>query len=98
MAKWVALTARKLKPGSFDDSRQAWDSGTPLKVSPRTSVATSTIRTRSSPSASSKRLPEQVQEMKPAEGAEEARTAAMAPHVESTGTDGFYEVIEEVTF
>ena len=36
--------------------------------------------------------------MKPAEGAEEARTAAMAPHVESTGTDGFYEVIEEVTF
>jgi hypothetical protein len=41
---------------------------------------------------------EQVQEMKPTEGSAEARATAMAPHVESTGTDGFYEVIEEVTF
>ena len=36
--------------------------------------------------------------MRPAEDEEEARTAAMAPYIESVGTDGFYEVIEEVTF
>jgi hypothetical protein len=98
MAKWVALTARKLKPGSYDDWRQAWDSGdAPEGVTayicrnvndPDEIVAFGIIEAS----------PEQVQEMKPAEGAVEARTAAMAPHVESTGTDGFYEVIEEVTF
>ncbi len=26
MAKWVALTARKLKPGTYDDWREAWGS------------------------------------------------------------------------
>ena len=26
MAKWVALTARKLKPGTYDEWREAWGS------------------------------------------------------------------------
>ena len=38
MTKWVALTARKLKPGSFDDWRQAWESGDAPRASPRTSA------------------------------------------------------------
>ena len=29
MAKYVALTVRKLKPGSYDDWRKAWE-GTPM--------------------------------------------------------------------
>ena len=74
MAKWVALTARKLKPGSYDDWRQAWDSGdAPEGVTayicrnvndPDEIVAFGIIDASA----------EQVQEMKPAEGAEEART------------------------
>jgi hypothetical protein len=32
------------------------------------------------------------------DGDDSGRQAAMAPHVESTGTDGFYEVIEEIEF
>jgi hypothetical protein len=98
MAKWVALTARKLKPGSYDEWRQAWETGdTPEGVTayicrnvsdPDEIVAFGFIE----------RTPEEIRELRPAEGEEAARTAAMAPHVESVGTDGFYEVIEEVTF
>ncbi len=71
MAKWVALTARKLKPGSYDDWRQAWDSGdAPEGVTayicrnvsdPDEIVAFGIIEASA----------EQVQEMKPAEGAAE---------------------------
>jgi hypothetical protein len=98
MTKWVALTARKLKPGSYDDWRQAWDSGdTPEGVKayicrsvsdPDEIVAFGMIEATR----------EEVESYKPDAAAEEARVAAMAPHVESVGTDGFYEVIEEVTF
>ena len=96
MAKWVALTARKLKPGSYDDWRQAWEPATPrrrhgLHLSQRHRSGRDRRLRHHRASA------EQIQEMKPAEDAAEARAAAMAPHVESVGTDGFYEVIEEVT-
>ena len=37
-------------------------------------------------------------ELREGMGDDSEREAAMAPHVESVGTDGFYEVIEEVTF
>ena len=36
--------------------------------------------------------------MRPQGDAEEAREAAMALYIESIGTDGIYEVIDEVEF
>jgi hypothetical protein len=98
MAKWVALTARQLKPGSYDAWREAWETGdTPEGVKayicrnlddPNEIVAFGMIEASK----------EELQAMRPAEGSEAARKAAMAPHIESVGTDGFYEVIEEVSF
>jgi hypothetical protein len=98
MAKWVALTARKLKPGSYDDWRQAWETGeTPEGVTayicrnvndPDEIVAFGILETTA----------EQLDSIQPSREAEEGRVAAMAPYVESVGTDGIYEVIEEVRF
>ena len=98
MAKWVALTARKLKPGTYEDWRQAWESGeTPEGVNayicrnvknPDEIVAFGILETTA----------ENLQSLQPSRETEEARKAAMAPHVESISTDGLYEVIEEVTF
>ena len=98
MAKWVALTARKLKPGSYDDWRQAWESGdTPEGVKayicrnvrdPDEIVAFGILETSD----------EELQHLQPTPDTEEARKAAMAPYIESISTDGLYEVIEEVTF
>jgi hypothetical protein len=98
MAKWVALTARKLKPGSYDAWREAWETGdTPSGVTayicrnlndPDEIVAFGIVEASR----------EELEAMRPEEGSEEKREAAMAPHIESVGTDGFYEVIEEVTF
>ena len=98
MAKWVALTARKLKPGAYDEWRQAWETGeTPEGVTayicrnvkdPNEIVAFGIVETSA----------EKLEHLQPSPGTEEARKAAMAPHVESISTDGFYEVIEEVTF
>ncbi len=97
MSKWVAFTARKLKPGSYDEWRQAWESG-----SDAPSGVTAYI-------ARNVKDPDEIiafgivemskEEMEGQRGGDDsARQAAMAPHVESVGTDGFYEVIEEVTF
>jgi hypothetical protein len=98
MAKWVALTARKLKPGTYGDWRQAWESGeTPEGVKayicrnvkdPDEIVAFGILETTA----------EELESIQPSRETEEARVAAMAPYVESTSTDGIYEVIEEVTF
>ena len=96
MAKWVALTARKLKPGSYDDWRKAWELGeTP-------SGATAYI-------CRNVRDPDEIVAFGMIEATEDevrgfqnlddgGRMEAMAPHIESVGTDGIYEVIEEVTF
>ena len=98
MAKWVALTARKLKPGTYEDWRQAWESGeTPEGVNayicrnvknPDEIVAFGILETTA----------ENLQSLQPSRETEEARVAAMAPYVDSIAADGLYEVIEEVTF
>ena len=98
MAKWVALTARKLKPGSYDAWREAWERGDPP------SGATAYIcRSVADPDeivafGMIDATPEQVQAFRESDTGDEGREEAMAPHVESVGTDGFYEVIEEITF
>jgi hypothetical protein len=99
MAKWVALTARKLKPGSYDDWRQAWEAG----AEPPSGATAYICRSVKDPDEivafgiveASK---EEVEARRGQESDDSERQAAMAPHVESVGTDGFYEVIEEVTF
>jgi hypothetical protein len=98
MTKWVALTARKLKPGSYDDWREAWGGGEPPPGAtayicrnvkdPDEIVAFGIIEASK----------EDVEARRGEDHGDSARQDAMAPYVESVGTDGFYEVIEEVTF
>ena len=98
MTKWVALTARKLKPGSYDAWREAWERGDPppgatayicRSVSdPNEIVAFGIIEASK----------EEVEARRGQDQDDGGRQEAMAPHVESVGTDGFYEVIEEVKF
>jgi hypothetical protein len=98
MAKWVALTARTLKPGSYDAWREAWESDDApsgvkayicRNVSDENEIVAFGIIEASR---------EELEAMRPAEDSEASREAAMAPHIESVGTDGLFEVIEEVTF
>ena len=98
MAKWVALTARKLKPGSYDEWREAWERGdAPPGVTayiarnvndPDEVIAFGILEASK----------EEVEARRGQESDDSERQAAMAPHVESVGTDGFYEVIDEVKF
>jgi hypothetical protein len=98
MAKWVALSVRKLKPGTYDDWREAWGSadgpsgahawicrkvGDPDEI-----VAFGMIEASL----------EDLEALRPSSDTEQARLAAMAPHVESVEADGLYEVIDEITF
>ena len=98
MAKWVALTVRRLKPGTYADWRGAWEVGeTPpgarayicRNVRDADEIVAFGIVEASA---------EELEEMRPAPEAEAARAAGMAPYVESVGADGFYEVIEEIDF
>jgi hypothetical protein len=98
MTKWVALTGRKLKPGTYDDWRQAWESG---DAPP--GVTAYLCRSVSDPDeivafGILEMSADEVRSMREGMGDESEREAAMAPHVESVGTSGLYEVIEEVTF
>lgn len=96
MAKWSVLTARRLKPGSYDEWRAAWEpaewpegvtayilrkSGDPDEV-----VAFGFFDgTR-----------EELEALRPDPAAEEARSAAMAPFIDNQFADGVYEVVEVV--
>jgi hypothetical protein len=98
MAKWVALTARKLKPGTYDEWREAWGSvdgpsGATAYIcrnldDPDEIVAFGMIEVSK----------EELMAMRPQGDAEESRISMMEPYVESVSTDGIYEVIDEVTF
>jgi hypothetical protein len=98
MAKWVAFTARKLKSGSYDEWRTAWEAG-----DAPSGVTAYIARNVNDPDEiiafgileASK---EEVEAFRGQESDDSERQDAMAPHVESVGTDGFFEVIDEVTF
>ena len=102
MAKWVLLTARKLKPGTYDDWRKAWDpEGSNVK--PPAGAKAYICRNVNDENdivafGMLEASQEQLEAMRPSGDAEEARKAGMAPYVDSISTDGMYEVIEEVTF
>ncbi len=101
MAKWVLLTARKLKPGTYDDWRKAWDpessdvdmpSGAKAYICRNVADENDIIAF-----GMIEATPEELEALRPSPEAEEARKAGMAPYVESISTDGLYEVIDEVS-
>jgi hypothetical protein len=101
MPKLVALTVRKLKPGAYDDWRQAWEGESGNE--PPQGVKAYIARKLDDPNeivafgmidASA----EQLEEMRPSSETEQARQAAMAPFIDSVESDGMYEVIEEIEF
>ena len=98
MGKFAALTVRKLKPGSYEEWRAAWE-GDPENW-PK-GVHAYILRNLNDPDeiiafGLTDRTPDELR----SEGLEEeqkARNEEMAPHIESIGADGFYEVIDEIS-
>lgn len=92
------LTVRRLKPGTYDDWRQAWEPDN----WPEGSVKAYILRNLNDPDeviafgffegdiASLRNQPDFRDQ-------QQARFDRMAPHVESTGADGVYDVVEEVS-
>jgi hypothetical protein len=91
------LTVRRLKPGSYEAWRQAWEP----EEWPEGSVKAYILRNRADP--------DEVIAFGFFEGdidairgdprwdeLQKARFDRMAPHVASTGADGVYEIVEEV--
>jgi hypothetical protein len=98
VAKYVALTVRKLKPGAYEDWRKAWEGdrsdwpqGVHAYVVRNMSDADEIV-------AFGLLERDDMSEMRSDEAAQQQRerTEAMAPYVESIGADGIYEVIDEV--
>jgi hypothetical protein len=96
MATWSVLTGRKLKPGTFDDWRKAWEpdewpAGVKAYILRKVSDPDEVIAfgffegTR-----------EELEAMRPDAAVETARQAKMAPYVESQFADGVYEVVDTV--
>jgi hypothetical protein len=95
----AALTVRKLKPGSFDQWREAWEWPGDWPEGWKDAYI---LRNVDDPDeviafgffegdlASARRDPE-IEEI------QRKRFEDMAPHVASTGADGVYEVVEVVT-
>jgi hypothetical protein len=97
MAKYAALTVRKLKPGSYEEWRSAWE-GDPANWPE--GVHAYILRNMNDPDEiiafglTDRSLDElRTEDMKEEQ---RQRNEAMAPHIESIGADGLYEVIDEV--
>ena len=91
----AALTVRKLKPGTYDEWRKAWWSddvpeGAEVYVL-RNFDDPDEIIAFGMTDRSIDELREEIGEE------QQERNEAMAPHIESIGADGLYEVIDEVT-
>jgi hypothetical protein len=96
VAKYVALTVRKLKPGSYDEWRKAWE-GDPEKWPE--GVRAYILRNLNDPDEiiAFGMTDRSIDELRAEIGDEQQeRNEAMAPHIESIGADGLYEVIDEV--
>lgn len=98
MAKYVALTARKLKPGAYEDWRTAWGS-----VDGPPGARAYICRSLDDPDeiiafGMIEMSREELMAARPQGEAEESRLATMEPFIESVSTDGIYEVVDEVAF
>ena len=94
-----ALTVRKLKPGTFDQFREAFMSMASPDNMPEGWVRFNMVRNHENPDevicfgffeGDADELRAQAQE----QGYEEQQ-AAIAPYVESVGADGLYDVVED---
>lgn len=96
-----ALTVRKLKPGTFDQFKEAFVSG--MEDSPPEGfVRFNMLRNAEDPDEVISfgffdGTPEQLREVAAKEGYEE-QLERIAPYVESVGADGLYEIVEERTY
>jgi hypothetical protein len=96
VAKYAALTVRKLKSGSYDEWRRAWE---PEEWPP--GMKAYILRNVNDPDeviafGFTDNEPNMFQNDPRMQEMEQRRQEQMAPHVESTGADGFYEVVDEV--
>ena len=96
---FAPLTVRRLKPGTYDDWRRAWDPGEDW---PEGAKKAYILRNLNDPDEiiafglfdgdiEALGNDPEMREM------QKRRVEAMAPYVESTGADGIYEVIEELS-
>jgi hypothetical protein len=94
---YAALTVRKLKPSSYDDWRQAWQPDEWPEGAQKAFI----LRNLEDPDEiiafgffegdiSAMRDDPSLRDQ------QATRFERMAPHVESTGADGIYEIVEEV--
>lgn len=98
MATYCALTVRKLKPGSYDEWRKAWwpDEGT--EEMPEGGQIFIVRNMKDPDEVIAFGIFEgNLEEMKMDPETDKKRQEAMAPHVESVGADGMYEVVEHIT-
>ena len=100
MGKYCALTVRKLKPGTYDQWREAWWPESETEEMPENGQVFIVRNLKDSDEIIAFGLfegdLEEMQKMMDPE-TEKKRHDAMAPHIESVGADGMYEVIEHIT-
>lgn len=94
---YAALTVRKLKPGTYDDWRKAWEP----EEWPDFVTKAYVLRNINDPDeviafGFTERSPDEFGSDPAMQGDQNARSERMAPYVESTGADGFYEVVDIV--
>lgn len=94
---YAALTVRKLKPGSYDDWRKAWEPD----EWPESFSKAYILRNVSDPDeiiafGFTDASPDELRGQPGMQEEQDKRSERMAPFVDSTGADGYYEVIDEV--
>lgn len=95
-----ALTVRALKPGSFDAFREAFMASADMSDPPEGWVRFNMLRHTADPDRviTFGFFEGTVEDLRATQsGAFEELLAAIAPHVDSVGTDGIFEVVEEMT-
>jgi hypothetical protein len=98
MATYCALTVRKLKPGSYDEWRKAWWPEDSSEEMPEGSQVFIVRNTKDPDEVIAFGMFEgNLEQMKMDPEADKKRQDAMAPHIESVGADGMYEVVEHIT-
>jgi len=101
MAMICALTVRKLKPGTFDQFREAFMEGEDFDTPPEGFVRFNLLRNSQDPDEVISfgffdGTPEQLRQVAAAEGYDQ-QLERIAPFVESVGADGLYEIVEDFT-
>ena len=97
------LTVRRLKPGAYDDFRQAWDPGEDVPDGFTRAYHLRNLEDENEVISFGffEGGPEDLDRMRQSEDAGAARERqleAVNQHVEEVGTDAVFEVVEEVDF